>query len=419
MPGRRQSRRRVLLGLIVAFAAVPRLAASAGQSPYGMERPFHVRTNGFTFGQAPDFSPTGEEVLFNQDYGGGEQIYLARPDGSGRRCVTCSQAGPNMVPHFRPQGDRVLYHSWQGHHLTLGAPGFGGLGADLWVVNPDGTDPVNLTTSPEGEDNYHAYWSPDGKQLAWAHLNWNFVTDGGQGKWDIRVADYVPSPRPHLANVRIVRPANGHYYETQWWAPDGSGFLYTESVGNAMNLELFSCRLVRAGCEVHRLTRDPSWDEEAIFTPDGRSVVFMSARGQPSLWNSWAGMSWSTGLPATYDYLLTLPLFEAGFLQPVAAAATDLYQVDPATLAVRRLTTDGDKGWIIPEVAWDPAGRSLFWTEQKYPDGVRVSEPVDPVLQAQQLAAFLRHPPIPDAHAFDSGRPGFLLQARTRVGTFG
>ncbi|HZQ83643.1 MAG TPA: hypothetical protein VFA83_02335 [Acidimicrobiales bacterium] len=408
----------VLAGVLVALVATV-VPARATPARYGMERPFDVHTHPVTFGQAPAFTPDGKWVASHEDLGQGEQIYLTHLDGSARHCITCAQPAPNMVPQVRPQGDRILYHSWQGHSITLGAPGFGGLGSTVWVVKPDGSDPVNLTQTQEGEDDYHAYWSPDGNHLVWAHLNWNFVTDGGDGKWDVRVADYVPTPRPHLANMRVVRPANGHFYETQWWAPDGSGFLYTESSGNAMNLELYFCRLTAKGCAVTRLTDDPSWDEQAIFTPDGASVVFMSARGRPSLWNTWASTSWSAQLPADLDYLLTLPLFEAGFLQPVGAASTDLYQVEPGTRATRRLTHDGDDGWITPEFTWDPSGRLLLWTEQRYRDGPRVSLPLDAMAQARQLADFLQHPPpAPDQGAVDKGRPNALLEARTRIGTF-
>jgi len=407
----------------VGALAAPRTSASSG--PYGTDKAFNVSTNPYTFGQAPEFAPNGR-VVFHQDFGAGdgEQVYLANLDGTGRTCVTCGQPAPNMVPSVRPQGDKVLYHSWQGHQLTIGAPGFGGVGADIWVVNPNGTDPVNLTNGTEGMDNYHAYWSPDGNHIVWAYLNWNFVTAGGQGKWDVRVADFVETPKPHLENIRVVRPANGHYYETQKWAPDGSGFLYTESTGNALNLQLFFCKLTPAldGCQVQQLSTDPSWDEQAVFTPDMTSVIYMSARGKPSLWNTWANLSWTANLPPDADYLLVLPLFEAGFLQPVAPASTDLYQVDLTSpgLATRRLTTDGDDGWIIPEFAWDPTGRFLLWTEAKYHDGLRVPLPFDPAKQAAALAAFLGSPPPPpNASTFDKGRPAFFLQSRTRVANFG
>jgi Tol biopolymer transport system component len=401
-----------------ATAASSRAMGAAGGGPrYGSDRPFRVVTHGVTFGQAPVVGRDGT-VVFHDDAGDGEQIYASRMDGSHRRCITCAIGAPNMVPQLRPEGDAVLFHSWHGHTITVGAPGFGGLGADVWVTDPRGRHPVDLTPSPDGEDNYHAYWSPDGRRIVWAHLNWDFVTDGGTGRWDVRVADYVPRPQPHLANVRVVRPPNGHFYETQWWAPDGSGFLYTESTGNAMNLELFFCRLTSAGCEPQQLTNDPSWDEQAVFTPDGRSVVFMSARGTPSFWNAWAAASWNARLPAGADFLLTLPLFEAGFLQPVAGASTDLYQVDPQTLATRRLTYDGEDGWITPEFAWDPSGSWLLWTESRFRNGVRTPIPVDATRQATGLADLLRDPPLPNPHSFDRGRPSFLLEARTRIGRF-
>ena len=39
-----------------------------------------------------------------------------------------------MVPVAQPHGDWVLYHGWSGHQLTVGRPGFGGMGSDLWAV---------------------------------------------------------------------------------------------------------------------------------------------------------------------------------------------------------------------------------------------------------------------------------------------
>jgi Tol biopolymer transport system component len=410
---------RVVVVASVLVASATLLPAQAG-GPYGMDRPFHVAVNAFTFGQAPAFMPDGR-VAYHDDLGDGEQIYVSDLDGGRRRCVTCGQEGPNQVPQPRPQGDVILYHSWQGNVLNVGSAGFGGLGTDLWVVGVDGRAPVNLTNSGEGEDNYHAAWSPDGRRVSWAYLNWNFVTMNGRGHWDVRVADYIATPTPHLENVRVVRPANGHYYETQVWAPDGSGFLYSETVDNAMNLELFFCRLRDHGCDVERLTDHPAWDEQAVFTPDGESVVFMSTRATPGVWNTWAAASAAAGLPNDLDYVLTLPLFAAGFLQPVGAPTTDLYQLDLESRVMRRLTFEGRDGWIIPEFAWDPTGSFLLWTEQKYPDGVRVPLPLDLAAQLEGVRSLLAHPPsLPGGEAL---RPGGgllpILAARTMVGAFG
>jgi hypothetical protein len=58
---------------------------------------------------------------------------------------------------------------------------------------------------------------------------------------------------------------------------------------------------------------------------------------------------------------------------------------------VRRLTDDGDQGWIIPEFAWDQRRDRLFWTESKFVDGVRVDLPPGGS-EAAELGALLTDP---------------------------
>jgi Tol biopolymer transport system component len=231
------------------------------------------------------------------------------------------------------------------------------------------------------------------------------------------LADYVDDGGgSHLANVRRVRPENGHFYETQWWAPDGSGFLFTESVDSATNLELFFYRL-RDG-HIERLTHDPAWDEQAIFTPDGKRVIFMSTRHNPSMYNEYARTMANARVTADLDYLTLLPVFEAGFLQPIFPASNDLYEIDMRTRATRRLTHDGEDGWITPELAWDPAGKRLLWTELKYRDGARLPFLPDPEKQAQGLQELAKDPPKPDGREGHGGGQSFLITRRTRLGSY-
>jgi Tol biopolymer transport system component len=401
---------------------------------------FQERANPYAYGQAPVFMPSGNQVVFGKDFrnGQGNQVYIANfPRGSGVQCLTCTGPGSgtdnvNGVAAVRPQGDWILFHSWRGHYMTIGSPGYGGMGSSLWVMRPNGSGQTQLTGvqpasagpgNGEGYDDYHAYWSPDGKQLEWAHLNWNFVTGGGQGKWDVRVADFVvKNGVPMLTNIRVVRPANGHWYETQWWAPDGSGFLYTETSGSAVNPELFFCRLIDndSACQVTRLTNNPAWDEQALFTPDMKDVIFMSSRDQPGLFNTWSQTAQTLGLPTDYDYLLILPLFEAGFLQPVGQEYTDLYELNLATGSVRRLTTDGQDGWITPEFSWDPKGKFLIWTENRVPDGERYPFPPNATEYAQSLQELVQNPPAPslDITSNGVGVAPIPVEQRTQIGVF-
>jgi WD40 repeat protein len=375
--------------IVIAVPAELRAADAAGHQD---ERNFVVDVNPFTIGQAPDWldrthvvwqDPSGQDV----DDDGEIQIYRSTLDGAERACLTCGLDGPNQVPVVQPHGQWILFHSWSGHAVRIGSPGFGGIGSDIWVMRRDGSLRTRLTRDAEFHDNFHAYWSSDGKYIVWTALSWN-ADEGGNGKSDIRVArfDAAGPAGPRLLDEHVVRPGNGHWYETQWWAPDGSGFLYTETVDTAINPELFFCRLRNPGrgaCQPERLTHDPAWDEQAIFTPDMSHIVFMSSRNLPGAQNDWAQVATLLDLPADYDYALILPVFNDNYLQPILQQATDLYELKLRWNAahtrfkpgpVRRLTHFGDDGWVIPEFAWDPGGHRLLWTQNRFSPGRRVDQ---------------------------------------------
>ena len=98
------------------------------------DRPFVVATNPYTIGQAPDWIDRDTVVWHeaagrDEDADGAINIYRSRLDGSGRTCLTCGLSGPNQVPVVQPRGDWILFHSWNGHTVRIGGPGFGGLGS--------------------------------------------------------------------------------------------------------------------------------------------------------------------------------------------------------------------------------------------------------------------------------------------------
>jgi WD40 repeat protein len=377
----------LLASLVIAAALLLPTAAPADDTG---ERRFVIDVNPYLIGQAPDWLDQQHVVWhdpMNRDDDGDHeiQIHSSTLEGTGTVCLTCGLDGPNQVPVVQPRGQWILFHSWNGHSVRIGSPGFGGLGSDIWVMTRDGRERTNLTRDSDFHDNFHAYWSPDGRYIVWTALNWN-ADEGGNGRSDIRVARFDPHgpSGPRLVDEHVVRPGNGHWYETQWWAPDGSGFLYTETVDTAINPELFFCRLpnpARGQCQPVRLTHDAAWDEQAIFTPDMKRILFMSSRDLPGAHQDWAEDAALLDLPADYDYELILLVFSDSFLQPIFPQATDLHEI---TLRwnqsrtrfkpgpVRRLTVSGRDGWVIPEFAWDPSGRRLLWTQNKFNDGLRV-----------------------------------------------
>jgi Tol biopolymer transport system component len=145
---------------------------------------------------APSFSPTDEKIAFQ---GPGEitvGIYVMNADGANLARVSSPDA-PAIAPRFSPDGTKILFMSGlgvfglvnsDGSNLTQivneGADGVPGLptffpngtkiafpsGADgneeIYAINIDGTNRVNLTNNPSAHDNQPSF-SPDGKNMAY------------------------------------------------------------------------------------------------------------------------------------------------------------------------------------------------------------------------------------------------------------
>jgi len=118
-------------------------------------------------------------------------------------------------------------------------------------MRPDGSQVTRLTnvdTGSDPQDNYHPSWSPDGAHLAWTHVTYQLAEQGGT-QWVINVADFIQDQTgPHLANVTAVLAASNARYETQVWAPDGSGVLFTQAGGKDLagfKTELYEMDLCR------------------------------------------------------------------------------------------------------------------------------------------------------------------------------
>ncbi len=236
-------------------------------------------------------------------------------------------------------------------------------------MRPDGSHVTPLTSEPPGTvfDNYHPAWSPDGRQIVWTHVAFDPIQQGGT-HWTMLVADFVPNGnRPHLSNVTTVGPAENTGYETQAWAPDGSGFLFTAMGQNGvgwLNLELHFMRLHGSGATTshpqvtHLTDGHPGWDEQAVFTPDMRDVIWMSSRGSSTWYQTVITAAQQTG----YDPPLQNETFGPMFFMAIADPGfhTDLYELDLSTRAVRRLTMLNK---VVPEFYFDPSGRRLLWSE--------------------------------------------------------
>jgi Tol biopolymer transport system component len=120
----------------------------------GTDRRNLTRNPGNDWG--PDWSPDGKAIVFNSDRDGLPMGgFLVRPDGSHlRRIATNAYV---EYPAWSPDGKRIAF---MGGDLTGEY--------DIWVVDIDGTNLLQLTDSP-GPDGWPA-WSPDGTRIAFTSV---------------------------------------------------------------------------------------------------------------------------------------------------------------------------------------------------------------------------------------------------------
>ncbi|HEY9402991.1 MAG TPA: S8 family serine peptidase [Pyrinomonadaceae bacterium] len=163
------------------------------------------------------WSPDGTQLAFRSNRDGGDwEIYAINVDGTNERRLTNSP-GADIDPAWSPDGTKIAFPSFR---VSPSIPNPGGLGSiDIYVMNADGSNQLNLTDNFDGtgaRNDYYPAWSSDGTKIS-------FVYDG-EGNDEIYVMNADGSGRGNLSNL----PQHWEYNPS--WSSDDSRIVFQSTL---------------------------------------------------------------------------------------------------------------------------------------------------------------------------------------------
>ncbi|HSB65877.1 MAG TPA: hypothetical protein VLD65_04815 [Anaerolineales bacterium] len=147
-------------------------------------------TNNAYYDSASGWSPDGSKILFysNRDHGGMDNlidIYTMNSDGSDPLRLTTNGYIARVA--WSPTGTKIAYWQYNG---PMG----------LFIINPDGSDLVELLCQSLPIDTIDFTWSPDASKIAFSHVSFTPDTRG------IYIARLDNSSCTHITTLQARSP---------------------------------------------------------------------------------------------------------------------------------------------------------------------------------------------------------------------
>nr|WP_322864966.1 Tol-Pal system beta propeller repeat protein TolB [Aquicoccus sp. G2-2]MEA1112187.1 Tol-Pal system beta propeller repeat protein TolB [Aquicoccus sp. G2-2] len=202
----------------------------------------------------PRFSPNGDRVLYTSFESGFPRIYVLDVANVGRRVLQSQQGTMSFAPRFSPDGQRVVF--------SLEAGG----NTDIYVMDIASGMQTRLTSAPSIET--APSYSPDGSRIV-------FESDrSGKGQL------YVMSASGGEAERISFGPGK---YGTPVWSPKGDLIAFTKQTKGR-----FHIGVMRTDGSEERLLTASFLEEGPTWSPNGRVIMFtretQGAAGQSNLY---------------------------------------------------------------------------------------------------------------------------------------
>jgi Tol biopolymer transport system component len=206
------------------------------------ERLVNVTRGGGSRNELPAWSPDGRRLAFVSDRAGGTDLFAVDADATNLVNLT-NHPALDTAPAWSPDGTRIVFASNRDGN------------DELYLMDADGTNLVRLTDHIT-TDSFPA-WSPDGTQIAF----WSFRA----GAPDIFLISADGAGLRNLTNTPAIE------FLPQW-SPDGSRLAMLANSGASPRNDL---AVVDATGANYRLLSPPALSVESFaWSPDGMEIVF-------------------------------------------------------------------------------------------------------------------------------------------------
>jgi dipeptidyl aminopeptidase/acylaminoacyl peptidase len=220
---------------------------------------------------AMSWSPDGKKIA----YASGGSIWVVSAAGGAPKRLTNAPPGAgdprqagDSAPKWSPKGRWILF--------TSGRRGT----SSLMAVSEDGNATTFLT--PAGTDNGQAQWSPDGTRIAFVEIAPQYFS-GRLNVLDFDVKSGLPEGEAKVLYTSPVDRGGGWSIRGVEWSPSGK-----ELVTVLQNSGWDHLYVVPVSGGTPKQIADGAFEDSAPrFSPDGRTIAFVSSRGLLEASNVW------------------------------------------------------------------------------------------------------------------------------------
>jgi Tol biopolymer transport system component len=208
----------------------------------------------------PTLSPDGEQLAFSGNRGGVQQIWQKSLASAQETPITASDSYGRAYPVWSPDGHYLAYPRW-----SLSRP-------ETSIVIWSRESHEERVIVDGGEYNLYG-WMPNGQKLIMS--KWNDRTQ----KAEIWLFPLGEAPPEKIA-------ATPEYFLFQGQCSSDGRWIVFEAIRDVPSGRESTIYVVPAtGGQWIRITNSKQWDDKPRWSPDGRTIYFVSGRG--GFYNVW------------------------------------------------------------------------------------------------------------------------------------